>query len=82
MRIHVQTAIGVTCATLPTSSSACIMRLIRATGNLVLTSIPAPGRVSGASSRIGATDMVTDSGIGASSGCKRDERWAISSKLG
>ena len=37
---HVQTAVGVTCATFPTSSSACIIRLILATGNFVFTSIP------------------------------------------
>lgn len=35
-----QTAVGVTCATLPTSSSACMILLIRATGNFVFTSIP------------------------------------------
>lgn len=34
-----ETATGVTCATFPTSSSACIIRLIRATGNLVFISI-------------------------------------------
>lgn len=34
-----QTAMGVTCATFPTSSSACIILFILATGNFVLTSI-------------------------------------------
>ena len=37
---YVQTAVGVTCATFPTSSSACMIRLILATGNFVFTSIP------------------------------------------
>ena len=36
-----QTMTGVTCATFPTSSSACMMRFILATGNLVLTTTPA-----------------------------------------
>jgi hypothetical protein len=34
--IDLQTMTGVTCATFPTSSSACIIRLMRATGNFVL----------------------------------------------
>ncbi|EDN98359.1 hypothetical protein SS1G_13217 [Sclerotinia sclerotiorum 1980 UF-70] len=33
------TATGVTCATFPTSSSACMMRFMRATGNFVRISI-------------------------------------------
>ena len=37
---YVQTAVGVTCATFPTSSSACIIRFILATGNFVFTSMP------------------------------------------
>lgn len=34
LKIHLQTTTGVACATLPTSSSACMIFLIRATGNL------------------------------------------------
>lgn len=34
-----ETATGVTWATLPTSSSACMMRFMRATGNLVFISM-------------------------------------------
>ena len=40
MYLYVPTIMGVTCATLPTSSSACMMRLIRAVGNLVRISMP------------------------------------------
>jgi hypothetical protein len=35
-RPDIQTTTGVTCATLPTSSSACMMRLMRATGKWFL----------------------------------------------
>ncbi len=37
---NIQTTTGVTCATLPTSSSAWTIRFILATGNLVLTMMP------------------------------------------
>ena len=42
---YLQTAVGVARATFPTSSSACMIRLIRATGNFVLTSSPWAGSV-------------------------------------
>lgn len=37
---NVPTTTGVTWATFPTSSSACMMRFIRAVGNFVFTSMP------------------------------------------
>lgn len=91
---YVQTAIGVTCATLPTSSSACMMRLIRATGNLVLTSILAAGSTfggsrgskgsrgpagsCGSSGEMGSMYFGSEIGATSSERARRDDRRAIS----